>query len=66
MFNNSLSAAKSNLIWAAHKNLWSACSVYFSKMIIEEFGDIQNSSLDFRQYIVGIGKNIKIRVFNHY
>ena len=32
---------------------------YFSKMIIEEFGDIQNSSLDFRQYIVGISKNIK-------
>ena len=32
---------------------------YFSKMIIEEFGDIQNSSLDFRQYILGIDKNIR-------
>ena len=40
------------------------CLFYFSKMIIEEFGDIQNSSLDFRQYIVGNGKKIKIlRVF---
>ena len=26
---------------------------FHSKMIVEEFGDSQNSSLDFKQYILG-------------